>query len=103
MKDTVVMILICLGLLFALILFTDVRAEEKNMQLIMEKFIRVQALYDEGLKLHETGNKYQGCYYLRLAVRESRWIGDDGQTLRQIEPVYEKICNKSVPKPQSGS
>lgn len=103
MKDMISLMVGLVILLTVLFMIHDVNAKEKDMQLIMERFNRVQILYDEGLKLYETGSKYQGCYYLRLAVRESRWIGDDGQTLRQIEPVYEKTCKQSDPKPQSGS
>lgn len=95
MKDLISLMVGLIILLTVLFMIHDADAEEKNTQLIMERFNRVQILYDEGLKLHETGSKYQGCYYLRLAVRESRHIGDDGQTLRQIEPVYEKTCKQA--------
>ena len=92
MKDLVSLIAGMALLLIVLFMVHDAQSEEKDTQLIMERFNRVQILYDEGLRLYDEGSKYQGCYYLRMAVRESRWIGDEGQTLRQVEPVYEKTC-----------
>lgn len=62
-----------------------------------EKRARVQTLYDYGLKYyHEKGSKYQGCYLLRQAVKEARYLKDDKETLNKIYPVYESTCKSTA-------
>lgn len=60
------------------------------------KMERVQTLYDYGLiYYHEKGSKYQGCYLLRQAVREARFLNDDMETYNTIYPVYEATCKST--------
>jgi len=92
MKDLISPMVGLIILLTVLFMIHDADAEEKNTQLIMERFNRVQILYDAGLEEYANGNKFEGCSLLRRAVKESKWIGDDGQTLRQVQPVFEATC-----------
>lgn len=59
------------------------------------KMERVQTLYDYGLKYYDKGSKYQGCYLLRQAVREARFLNDNMETYNTIYPVYEKTCKST--------
>ena len=81
--------LIILGM-FCYSLVTSADAEERPLS--MYKFNRTVLFYEEGIKQYEKNNRFQGCSYLRLAIQESRWIGDKGQTESQIRPLYEKLC-----------
>lgn len=61
-----------------------------------EKMEKVQTLYDYGLKYyHEKGSKYQGCYLLRQAVKEARFLNDNMETHNTIYPVYEATCKSA--------
>lgn len=61
-----------------------------------DKMERVQTLYDYGLiYYHEKGSKYQGCYLLRQAVREARFLNDNMETHNTIYPVYEATCKSA--------
>jgi len=61
-----------------------------------DKMERVQTLYDYGLiYYHEKGSKYQGCYLLRQAVREARFLDDNMETHNTIYPVYEATCKSA--------
>ena len=77
--------------LFCWSLVENVSAEEPT-RVNMERFNRTTLFYQEGIKQYVDNNKFQGCSYLRLAIQESRWIGDKGQTELQIRPMYEKLC-----------
>ena len=84
------LILSVLGM-FCWSLVENVSAEEST-RVNMERFNRTTLFYQEGIKQYVDNNKFQGCSYLRLAIQESRWIGDKGQTELQIRPMYEKLC-----------
>ena len=61
-----------------------------------EKMEKVQTLYDYGLKYyHEKGSKYQGCYLMREAVKEARFLNDERATYDKIYPVYEAHCKSA--------
>lgn len=85
-----ILILVVLLLTYCYSLVADDDGLEK------EKRARVQTLYDYGLKYyHEKGSKYQGCYLLRQAVKEARYLKDDKETLNKIYPVYEATCKST--------
>lgn len=64
-----------------------------DTQQIMERFNRVQLLYSSGVQQYDKGSKFQGCYIIRQAIRESRWIGDDYQTYNQLINLGKERCN----------
>jgi len=85
-----ILILVVLLLTYCYSLVADGNGLEK------EKRARVQTLYDYGLKYyHEKGSKYQGCYLLRQAVREARFLNDNMETYNTIYLVYEKTCKST--------
>lgn len=90
---TIIYTLLTLSVLgmFCWSMVENVSAEEPT-RVDMERFNRTTLFYQEGIKQYVDNNKFQGCSYLRLAIQESRWIGDKGQTELQIRPMYEKLC-----------
>jgi len=85
-----ILMLVVLLLTYCYSLVADENGFEK------EKRARVQTLYDYGLiYYHEKGSKYQGCYLLRQAVRESRFLNDNMETYNTIYLVYEKTCKST--------
>ena len=84
--------MIALALILLLVYCFTLMADDGLQQ---EKMERVQTLYDYGLKYHERGSKYQGCYLLRQAVKEARFLGDNMETHNTIYPVYEATCKSA--------
>ena len=90
MKDKCVIVGVIIVLAAFGFMIHDAKADSQQ---IMERFNRVQLLYDAGVQQYDKGSKFQGCYIIRQAIRESRWIGDDYQTYNQLIDLGKERCN----------
>jgi hypothetical protein len=82
-------------LAFVLLVSPVFAKENWESQITMQKINRIQALYDEGVKLHQKGSTNHGCYVVRQAVRES-WMlqSDNKMTYNQLKPLYANLCKR---------
>jgi len=57
----------------------------------MDKFNRSVVFYQEGVRQYDS-SKFIGCNYLNLALQESQFVNDRGQTYNQMLPRYTQLC-----------